>query len=214
MNDSLEDNWFDSAESLQSISEEQWSQLKLPMALVNAIKKKLLSESSAPTKITIPPPVLVLQHDTEMIDTSSTKVLQKVVAVREEMKQNETQDMGLSLLMQLRENEMYGNDAGHRDTLKTLFTIIANLLAKPLDPTVRRFNKSNKSIQAKILAYPSAVKFLILVSFDLYYLCSFQIGFNFEKTPDQAELVDYKKDVLNSAIETLELHIKNMGGKV
>ena len=167
MNDSLEDNWFDSAESLQSISEEQWSQLKLPMALVNAIKKKLLSESSAPTKITIPPPVLVLQHDTEMIDTSSTKVLQKVVAVREEMKQNETQDMGLSLLMQLRENEMYGNDAGHRDTLKTLFTIIANLLAKPLDPTVRRFNKSNKSIQAKILAYPSAVKFLILVSFDL-----------------------------------------------
>ena len=99
MNDSLEDNWFDSAESLQSISEEQWSQLKLPMALVNAIKKKLLSESSAPTKITIPPPVLVLQHDTEMIDTSSTKVLQKVVAVREEMKQNETQDMGLSLLM-------------------------------------------------------------------------------------------------------------------
>jgi hypothetical protein len=38
---SLEDNWFDTVESLRGITEEQWGQLRLPMALVNAIKKRL-----------------------------------------------------------------------------------------------------------------------------------------------------------------------------
>jgi len=42
-------------DSLQSITEEQWQQLKLPMALVTAIKKKLAA---------------ALTKDVEMADTS------------------------------------------------------------------------------------------------------------------------------------------------
>jgi hypothetical protein len=75
-----------------------------------------------------------------------------------------------------------------------------NLIGKPLDPTVRRFNKSNKAIQGKILAYQSACNFLRM------------IGFNFEKNPESVELVDYNKDLLTEALYTLELHIKNQGG--
>lgn len=67
--------------------------------------------------------------------------------------------MGVAILMQLKEVDQ-SNDAQHRDTIKTLFTIVSNLVAKPLDPQVRRFNKQNKAIQAKILAFPSACNFL------------------------------------------------------
>jgi PUB domain len=49
--------------------------------------------------------------------------------------------------------------------VKTLFTILSNLASKPLDPQVRRFNKSNKTIQAKILNFGSAVRFLEIVGF-------------------------------------------------
>jgi hypothetical protein len=36
--------------------------------------------------------------------------------------------------------------AQHRDTVKTLFTITANLLAKPMDPAVRKLKKDNKAV--------------------------------------------------------------------
>jgi len=67
---------------------------------------------------------------------------------------------------------------------------------------VRRLNKSNKAIQSKILAFPSACKFLQLV------------GFDFTKNLDVVELTDYRKDILSASIEALELHIKNHGGQV
>ena len=40
----MEDNWLDTVEALRTVSEGQWAELKLPMGLVNAIKKRLLSE--------------------------------------------------------------------------------------------------------------------------------------------------------------------------
>ena len=75
----MEDNWFDTVESLQGIADDQWSQLKLPLALVNAIKKRL---ASAP------------KQDVEMIDTTTKPskqevplpVRQEVAAVKEEAK--------------------------------------------------------------------------------------------------------------------------------
>jgi len=111
-------------------------------------------------------------------------------------------DIGLGILMELKENEQAENPAQHRDTVQTLFKIIANLISKALDPTVRRFNKSNKAIQAKILAFPSAINFLRMV------------GFDFERSPDAVELFDYRREVLDDALYALELHIKNQGGQV
>jgi hypothetical protein len=37
----LEDNWFNTTDDLKAISNEQWHELKIPMGLINAIKKKL-----------------------------------------------------------------------------------------------------------------------------------------------------------------------------
>ena len=65
---------------------------------------------------------------------------------REESKQNEIVDTGLAILNCLKDNDQPTNEMQHRDTDKTLFTIISNLIGKPLDPAVRRFNKGNKAI--------------------------------------------------------------------
>ena len=43
----MEDNWLDTVESLRTVSAEQWAELKMPMGLVNVIKKSL-AESAVP----------------------------------------------------------------------------------------------------------------------------------------------------------------------
>jgi hypothetical protein len=40
------------------------------------------------------------------------------------------------------------------------------------------------------------------------------VGFEFERNTNEIELVDYKKEILTSAVTALETHIKNMGGEV
>jgi hypothetical protein len=42
--------------------------------------------------------------------------------------------MGLAMLMELKENDLSGNDGQYRDTVQTLFKIVANLISKSLDP--------------------------------------------------------------------------------
>ncbi len=115
--------------------------MKLPMALVNAIKKKLQEgqQQPVPQQVVIKP-----STDAEMIDTSSKP--QPVLKLVEESKQNETIDIGLGILIELKENDLAGNEPQHRDTVQTLYKIVANLISKPLDPQVRRFNKGNKAI--------------------------------------------------------------------
>jgi len=46
----LEDNWFEDVEGLRSIADDQWGQLKLPMGLVNAIKKRLTAPATQPVQ--------------------------------------------------------------------------------------------------------------------------------------------------------------------
>ena len=37
----MEDNWLETIEALQQVTDEQWGELKLPMGLRNQIKKRL-----------------------------------------------------------------------------------------------------------------------------------------------------------------------------
>ena len=50
----MEDNWLDTVESLRTVTEQQWAELKLPMGLVNAIKKKLSEGTAQPAQVPIP----------------------------------------------------------------------------------------------------------------------------------------------------------------
>jgi hypothetical protein len=77
--------------------------------------------------------------------------------------QQEVVDIGIAVLMALHDEDQAENEPAHRDTVKLLFTVIQNLIANPLDPQKRRFNKTNKTMLAKVLAFPHAVRFLELV---------------------------------------------------
>lgn len=67
--------------------------------------------------------------------------------------------------------------------MKTMFKVIENLLASPDDEKVRRLPKTNKAVQAKILAHNAAVKFLETAGFDFSDL-------------ETARLIAYDKDKL------------------
>lgn len=52
----------------------------------------------------------------------------------------------LKALTSLSSEDQAGDMGVHRDTLKTLLTVVSNLISKPLDPGVRRLNKNNASV--------------------------------------------------------------------
>ena len=58
---------MDTVDSLRNITTEQWGELKLPMGLVNAIKKRL-AEGGATQIAPVAP-----TKDVEMIDTTTQK---------------------------------------------------------------------------------------------------------------------------------------------
>ena len=41
-----------------------------------------------------------------------------------------------------------------------------------------------------------------------------QLGFDFDKNPNEVELTNYRKDLLEAGIDALNQHIKNLGGQV
>jgi len=41
-----------------------------------------------------------------------------------------------------------------------------------------------------------------------------KVGFNFEKNPGEAELIDYRKERLEQGLQALELHVQSLGGQV
>ena len=65
---------MDTVDALRNITTEQWGELKLPMGLVNAIKKRLAEggASQIAPVATLPAPVAPAK-DVEMIDTTTQK---------------------------------------------------------------------------------------------------------------------------------------------
>ncbi|CDW74691.1 tether containing ubx domain for glut4 [Stylonychia lemnae] len=198
----LEDNWLDTIDSLKQVTDSQWTDLKFPMGVVNQIKKKL-SESSQPAMQQNNQQSVKQQsnqQDQEMIDTTTFKQNQQPIS-KEELKKDETVEYCLNALTLL-QNETGSNVAQHRDTVKTLFTVLNNLLSKPLEPTVRRLNKTNKSVQAKVLAFKGAVQFLQI------------IGFDFKCNPEQIELNKYDQILLDAGMESINAHVISLGGEI
>lgn len=62
------------------------------------------------------------------------------------MIKDEISENVIDVLFRLNQDDLSNDPVQHRDTVKTLFTITNNLLSKPLDPSVRRLNKTNKAV--------------------------------------------------------------------
>eukprot|EP00347_Sterkiella_histriomuscorum_P021028 403335539 len=212
----LEDNWLETVDALKSVTNEQWIELKLPMGVVNQIKKRLQetggdvqmqtsgSAQSMGTGIQMGAQVKqpVKLQDQEMIDTSSGFSSNNQGSRNyEEHKQSDLKVECLQALTNLNIEQSVDISA-HRDTIQTLLKIVANLITKPLDPAVRRLNKTNATVQKKILNHQYACQFLQLV------------GFDFNKSLDQVEIGHYSKDQLLIGQDAINEHIGNLGGSI
>ena len=43
-------------------------------------------------------------------------------------------------------------------------------------------------------------------------MITMKVGFDFSKNPNEAELIEYRRDRLDQVLQCLELHVKNLGG--
>mmetsp|Transcript_19044 Transcript_19044/g.13821 ORF Transcript_19044/g.13821 Transcript_19044/m.13821 type:complete len:120 (+) Transcript_19044:378-737(+) len=102
----------------------------------------------------------------------------------------------------LKEVDLKGNIGQHKETVDTLFRMVNNLLSNPLDEKVRRFKKSNKLIQARILSFPHAVQLLEIA------------GFNFDKSGEEVILEQYRRPVLEGVLEGINYHAVSLGATV
>lgn len=93
-----------------------------------------------------------------------------------------------------------GRKQDHQESVKTLFKILENIVAKPNDLKVRQLPKGNKSVQAKIVEIPHALEFLELAGF------SHDHEFIFVINPDM--------ELLNEGINSINLHVVSLGGEV
>jgi hypothetical protein len=75
-----------------------------------------------------------------MIDTTTT------VSYKEEQKRDEVMESCMRALSDLQSRDLANNPSQHRDTVKTLLKVVANLIGAPLDPSVRRLSKTNKAV--------------------------------------------------------------------
>lgn len=64
-----------------------------------------------------------------------------------------------------------------RGVVDTLFKILTNIAASPMEPKFRRLGKQSKAVKEKILAYSAATQFLLASGFveeaDAFMLSSF-----------------------------------------
>lgn len=87
--------------------------------------------------------------------------------------------------MALQEEIGLDDRASLQVTLTTLFKIVTNISANPMEPKFRKLGKTSKALNDKILKYKSAVSFVVVVGF--------------KEEPEQFYLAGHYNDKLEDA---------------
>ena len=172
----VDEEWFDTIESLKSISDEHWSRLGVPRRLVDAIKNRL--DDELPQLKPITPP-----------STSSNIVLPREpraelapLDINESMLAIPASILVDSVKKEIRETVCYDEslpDDAWRDTfvesLKILNTIVGNILTDTSNPKYRQIKSTNTKFQQNIGRWTSAINLLKALGFKLEeesWICS------------------------------------------
>lgn len=93
-----------------------------------------------------------------------------------------------------------GRKQDHQESVKTLYKVLDNIVAKPLDPKVRQLPMANKSVQSKIVEVPHALEFLKLAGF---------------KTDGEfISVAQPDIELINEGLNSINLHVISLGGEV
>lgn len=170
----LQENWYDTVDSLRTIDDTTYEKLKVPARLVELIKKKL---SQTPVRQKNETPVQTLpskpsnqNKDNEMmIEFEEKKQPERggVVPIEEIIKQKaqkgkNSKSEWAKLLERIKKEVGFGEKL--ETTLILLEKISSNIIKEPAREQFRTLKvESNQKIREAIGIYPSAVEALILV---------------------------------------------------
>jgi hypothetical protein len=174
----LEDNWYDTRESLRALTDQQFEDLKLPKRLVQEIRSALGQQNEIPKQLDIQQPVAQqnaqpmpkeilkpiqpISNAEPMVTESSPSYQPTYVPVVDPEKLC-TLFVGTlrSTLIELQEEA----GAAFSECVKTLGTIVANIVNNTTDPTKRRLKAVNKAFFAKVGQFSMGNKVLKLCGF-------------------------------------------------
>lgn len=139
----LEDNWYDTTESLHSIEDSFWTENKFPARLVQTIKAELNRDSDMEDvhkPVAQAPPVS---------DQPKLVLASEPVVPDEEMKEasgfEEYVLLGRSLLQSFFKETGFVKEL-ILPTMKTLSKVVENLAKDPMEPKFRRINTTKKPV--------------------------------------------------------------------
>lgn len=165
----VEEEWYDSRESLRNLTEDQWNKLGLPTRLVEKLRAALTdSGPGIPALVPIQPPVqpsMSVDANVEAAPTESDMGSVPVSALLE------------SLIAEIEPVALHADDGDTylRECLKTLSVIARNVLSDPHNLKFRQLRASNPKFQQHVGRWHSAVAILALLGFQLeidVYQCS------------------------------------------
>lgn len=167
----VEEEWFDTLESLRGITKDQWAKLALPARLVESIKARLGSDDTPPALTPIAPP----ESSKRVVDSTSPPLPVEIAPTS----LNDTLSIPVAVLIDAISAEIRtvtsfddsAEDGESKDAfiecLQTLAKIVANILPDPENPKYRQLRATNPKFQQHVGRWTSALGLLKAAGFEL-----------------------------------------------
>jgi hypothetical protein len=150
----LEDDWFDTADSLKKLTDKKWDTYSIPQRLLLEIKLALNTPTIVPVA-----EVKVVEDDVADERTEQTRKERLDILNSEETK--EISETWERLLERISEEIQF--ISAIIETLNLLCKIVKNIIESPTDQGKRKLRLSNAVIQQKISKYSGVMNFLFKV---------------------------------------------------
>ena len=138
----VEEEWYDTLDSLRALSDDQWNKLSLPTRLVEKLRERLLNASEPPALVPIP----------IAVDTAPQSI-------------QDAPSIPVSLVVDALEEEIPAELI--TESVRTLERIVRNVLAEPNNPKYRQLKADNPKIQEQVSRWHSGVQLLNFLGFRL-----------------------------------------------
>lgn len=138
----VEEEWYDTIDSLRAISDDQWTKLSLPTRLVEKLRERLVNASE-------PPALLPIQT---AVDTAPESI-------------QDAPSIPVSLVVDALKDDIPTDVVV--DSVRTLERIVRNVLSEPNNPKYRQLKADNPKICEQVTRWHSGVQMLNFLGFNL-----------------------------------------------
>ena len=147
----MEDNWFDTADSLKNTDDATFEKMKIPLKLVQMMRLKFNNQENKSQK----------QEEKKVEienETEKTKQVEKKIEEKSENTMINEEQLMMFLLEELKKATQ--TTENYRLTLSLMKTITKNIIADPMNPNLRKIKLTNKKFLENISPFPPALDIL------------------------------------------------------